>query len=90
MKRSILERAAPPVGQEVRFVSGPGGGVVFDPAAAAAVETSYAVKNAAVLTAPQAWMPLILETGITSSRAEMRINAANYEFSGEVRGTLEY
>lgn len=27
MKRSILERAAPPVGQEVRAVSGPGGGV---------------------------------------------------------------
>lgn len=26
MKRSILERAAPPVGQEVRAVSGPGGG----------------------------------------------------------------
>lgn len=27
MKRTILERAAPPVGQEVRFVSGPGGGI---------------------------------------------------------------
>ena len=73
----------------VRYTTGPGEGVVFDPAAAAAVETSYAVKNAAVLTAPQAWMPLILETGLTSYRAEMRINDANYEFSGEVRGALE-
>ena len=33
MKRTILERAAPPVGQEVRLVSGPGGGIELFPEA---------------------------------------------------------
>lgn len=86
---STIGTGRDPLGAPVVAVTSPGGGVTLSSEALAAIENSYPVKNAATQTTPQAWMPLILETGITSLRAEMRINAANYEFSGEVRGTLE-
>lgn len=52
MKRSILERAAPPVGQEVRAVSGPGGGIDLPDTILSAFCPSAASASASVVSGP--------------------------------------